>query len=90
MRDDTKIELGYVISISISSVLQSCLTVCNPMDCSMPGFLLGTVLQRILFTLCFILLVQKTMTSPSSDSLINKTQNNYSIVGVTKTSINQK
>ena len=46
MRDDTKIELGYVISISISisSVLQSCLTVCDPMDYSMPGFLLGTVL----------------------------------------------
>ena len=23
---------------SVSSVAQSCLTLCNPMDCSMPGF----------------------------------------------------
>ena len=26
------------ISIQFSSVAQSCLTLCNPMDCSMPGF----------------------------------------------------
>ena len=26
------------VSIQFSSVAQSCLTLCNPMDCSMPGF----------------------------------------------------
>ena len=26
------------VSIQFSSVTQSCLTLCNPMDCSMPGF----------------------------------------------------
>ena len=27
-----------LFSKSVSSVAQSCLTLCNPMDCSMPGF----------------------------------------------------
>ena len=27
-----------IIFIHLSSVSQSCLTLCNPMDCSMPGF----------------------------------------------------
>ena len=44
VRDGTQIELSYVININISSVPQSCLTVCNPMDHSMSGFLLGTIL----------------------------------------------
>ena len=30
--------LDCFLSISISSVAQSCLTLCNPMDCSTPGF----------------------------------------------------
>ena len=29
-------------SVQFSSVAQSCLTLCNPMDCSMPGFLYNT------------------------------------------------
>ena len=29
-------------SVQFSSVAQSCLTLCNPMDCSMPGFLSNT------------------------------------------------
>ena len=35
-----KNEVGKVLRISIqfSSVAQSCLTFCNPMDCSTPGF----------------------------------------------------
>ena len=28
----------YSVSIQFSSVTQSCLTLCDPMDCSMPGF----------------------------------------------------
>ena len=28
----------YVLYIQFSSVAQLCLTLCNPMDCSMPGF----------------------------------------------------
>ena len=30
--------LSWIISIQFSSVAQSCLTLCNPMDCSKPGF----------------------------------------------------
>ena len=29
---------SYLLSIMFSSVTQSCQTLCNPMDCSMPGF----------------------------------------------------
>ena len=29
---------GWGFSFLLSSVAQSCLTLCNPMDCSMPGF----------------------------------------------------
>ena len=27
----------FITTVRISSVAQSCLTLCNPMDCSMPG-----------------------------------------------------
>ena len=30
--------LGLYTHSSVSSVTQSCLTLCNPMDCSMPAF----------------------------------------------------
>ena len=29
---------GQLLSVQFSSVAQSCLTLCDPMDCSMPGF----------------------------------------------------
>ena len=29
---------GPISSVHFSSVAQSCLTLCDPMDCSMPGF----------------------------------------------------
>ena len=34
---ETKIITSWQISQSASSVAQSCLTLCNPMDCSTPG-----------------------------------------------------
>ena len=34
---ETKIITSWQISQSVSSVAQSCLTLCNPMDCSTPG-----------------------------------------------------
>ena len=33
-----KISLLEVCTLQFSSVVQSCLVLCNPMDCSMPGF----------------------------------------------------
>ena len=35
-------------SIQFSSVAQSCPTHCNPMDCSMPGYLSSTISQSLL------------------------------------------
>ena len=35
---NTVISLKYFLSSSVSSVTQSCSTLCDPMDCSMPGF----------------------------------------------------
>ena len=35
---------------SVSSVTQSCLTFCNPMDCSMPGFLVHHQLPELVQT----------------------------------------
>ena len=32
-----KHECNYIIHQSVSSVAQSCPTLCDPMDCSMPG-----------------------------------------------------
>ena len=32
------LKMPYLASPQFSSVLQSCLTLCNPMDCSTPGF----------------------------------------------------
>ena len=32
------LKLAYCASVQFSSVTQSCLTLCNPIDCSMPGF----------------------------------------------------
>ena len=34
-----------LVIIQFSSVAQSCLTVCNPMDCSMPGFPVPELIQ---------------------------------------------
>ena len=31
-------EMSFSSSVQFGSVTQSCLTLCNPMDCSMPGF----------------------------------------------------
>ena len=44
-------ETGWVLSklLCCSSVVQSCLTVCNPMNCSMPGF---SVLHLLLPWVC--------------------------------------
>ena len=36
-----------MIGTQFSSVAQSCLTLCNPMDCSTPGFLVHQQLQEI-------------------------------------------
>ena len=36
-RKDTKVYLSLSL-VQFSSVAQSCLTFCDPMDCSMPGF----------------------------------------------------
>ena len=30
--------ISYILSVQFSSVAQSCLTLCDPRDCSMPGF----------------------------------------------------
>ena len=35
-------DLWMLPTVQFSSVTQSCLTLCNPMDCSMPGFLFIT------------------------------------------------
>ena len=35
---DTQLSVSHVSSHSVSSVTQSCPTLCDPMDCSMPGF----------------------------------------------------
>ena len=33
--------LSEISSVQFSSVTESCLTLCNPMDCSMPGLPVG-------------------------------------------------
>ena len=33
-----KVLITWIVSVKFSSVTQSCLTLCDPMDCSMPGF----------------------------------------------------
>ena len=38
MQQRNKRARGSIGSVHFSSVAQSCLTLCNPMDCSMPGF----------------------------------------------------
>ena len=38
MQQRNKRARGSISSVHFSSVAQSCLTLCNPMDCSMPGF----------------------------------------------------
>ena len=40
-------------SIQFSSVSQACLTLCYPMDCSMPGFPVITNSQSLLRLMCF-------------------------------------
>ena len=38
---------GYWESVQFSSVTQSCLTLCNPIDCSTPGFLVHHQLPEL-------------------------------------------
>ena len=38
----------YILHCYCCSVAQSCLTLCNPMDCGMPGFLSFTISQSLL------------------------------------------
>ena len=40
-------EGGWYINCQLSSVAQSCLTLCDPIDCSMPGFLVHHQLQEL-------------------------------------------
>ena len=40
------------LSVQFSSVAQSCPTLCDPMDCSMPGFLSITNFQSMLKLMC--------------------------------------
>ena len=49
---------------SVSSVAQSCLTLCDPMDCSMPGFLVHHHHQVFTYLESGILL--PSLTSPAS------------------------
>ena len=36
-----------IVVVNISSVAQSCLTLCDPMDCSMPGFPVHHILLKL-------------------------------------------
>ena len=38
----------YYMGVQLSSVAQSCLTLCNPMDCSTPGFTVHQNSQSLL------------------------------------------
>ena len=38
----------------VSSVAQLCPTLCDPMDCSMPGYIIGKKKKRSLYSLIFI------------------------------------
>ena len=40
-------QILYLNNIQFSSVTQSCLTICDPMDCSMPGFLVHQQLLEL-------------------------------------------